>query len=153
MAKQEKAPAKQEEVAAPVVINEDNVMDNIRNGNLMKEKNVQAALAKIEQEKDEKQQEELKNLISMSVYNNNKKLLQLRARRGEAKVTKEILTKTLELKDQVLAGKMTMAEYKEAKSSLMRYEREEMSKVSNTLDKETQELQNSYEGRYRYYWD
>ena len=153
MAKQEKAPAKQEEVAAPVVINEDNVMDNIRNGNLMKEKNVQAALAKIEQEKDEKQQEELKNLISMSVYNNNKKLLQLRARRGEAKVTKEILTKTLDLKNQVLAGKMTMAEYKEAKSNLARYERDEMNKVSTALDKETTELQNSYEGRYRYYWD
>ena len=153
MAKQEKAPAKQEEVAAPVVINEDNVMDNIRNGNLMKEKNVQAALAKIEQEKDEKQQEELKNLISMSVYNNNKKLLQLRARRGEAKVTKEILTKTLDLKNQVLTGKMTMAEYKEAKSNLARYERDEMNKVSTALDKETTELQNSYEGRYRYYWD
>lgn len=152
MAKQEKAPAKQETVAATTV-DENNVMDSIRNGNLMKEKNVQVALAKIEEEKDAKQQEELKSLIGMVVYNNNKKLLQLRARRGEAKVTKEILTKTLELKDQVLAGKMTMAEYKEAKSSLMRYEREEMSKVSNTLDKETQELQNSYEGRYRYYWD
>ena len=152
MAKQEKDPAKQETVAATTV-DENNVMDSIRNGNLMKEKNVQVALAKIEEEKDAKQQEELKSLIGMVVYNNNKKLLQLRARRGEAKVTKEILTKTLELKDQVLAGKMTMAEYKEAKSSLMRYEREEMSKVSNTLDKETQELQNSYEGRYRYYWD
>lgn len=152
MAKETKTPAAKQETAA-VTVNEDNVMDSIRNGNLMKEKNVQAALAKIEEEKDTKQQEELKILICMAHYNNNKELLQLRARRGEAKVTKDVLTKTLDLKDQVLAGKMTMAEYNEAKNKLAQYKRDEMNKVSTNLDKEMKELQNSYEGRYRYYWD
>ena len=72
-----------------VAVTEENVLDQIKNGNLMKEANVKAAIDEIEKQKDEKQKNEAMNMICTAKYSNSKALLELRARRREEKNTKE----------------------------------------------------------------
>ena len=144
---------KKQETATVAATSEENVMDVIKTGNLLKESNVAAALAEIEKEKDEKQKQEAKEMICIAQYNNLKALLQLRARRREERATKEFLSKTKEILDQVLAGKLTPNEYKAKKNELKEQKRKVCTESDAELRKESDELQNSYEGRYRYYWD
>ena len=144
---------KKQETANVAATSEENVMDVIKTGNLLKESNVAAALAEIEKEKDEKQKQEAKEMICVAQYNNLKALLQLRARRREERATKEFLSKTKEVLDQVLAGKLTPNEYKAKKNELEEQKRKACTESDAELRKESIELQNSYEGRYRYYWD
>ena len=144
---------KKQETATVAATSEENVMDVIKTGNLLKESNVAAALAEIEKEKDEKQKQEAKEMICIAQYNNLKALLQLRARRREERATKEFLSKTKEILDQVLAGKLTPNEYKAKKNELEEQKRKACNESDSELRKESTELQSSYEGRYRYYWD
>lgn len=144
---------KKQETATVAATSEENVMDVIKTGNLLKESNVAAALAEIEKEKDEKQKQEAKEMICIAQYNNLRALLQLRARRREERATKEFLSKTKEILDQVLAGKLTQNEYKAKKDELKEQKHKACTESDAELRKESNELQNSYEGRYRYYWD
>ena len=57
---------KKQETATVTATSEENVMDVIKTGNLLKESNVAAALAEIEKEKDEKQKQEAKELICIA---------------------------------------------------------------------------------------
>lgn len=143
---------KKQETATVTATSEENVMDVIKTGNLLKESNVATALAEIEKEKDEKQKQEAKEMICIAQYNNLKALLQLRARRREERATKEYLSKTKDILDQVLAGKLTPTEYRVKKDELEEQKRKACTESDNELRKESMELQNSYEGRYRYYW-
>ena len=144
---------KKQETATVAATSEENVMDVIKTGNLLKESNVAAALAEIEKEKDEKQKQEAKEMICIAQYNNLKALLQLRARRREERATKELLSKTKEILDQVLAGKLTKIEYRAKKNELEEQKHKACTESDTELRKESMELQNSYEGKYRYYWD
>ena len=101
-----------------VETSEENVLDVIKKGNLLQEKNVADAIAEIEKETNDKKKEDAKSMILQSQYNNLKALLLLRSRRREAKATNEYLTKTKELLDSALAGKITPAEYKVKKDEL-----------------------------------
>ena len=117
-----------------VAVTEENVLDQIKNGNLMKETNVKAAIDEIK-------------------YSNSKALLELRARRREEKNTKEYLTKTKELLDSVLAGKITPTEHKKQRDDLREEFRKKNRESDNQLTEEMQELRNSFEGRWQYWWD
>lgn len=136
-----------------VAVTEENVLDQIKNGNLMKEANVKAAIDEIEKQKDEKQKNEAINMICTAKYNNSKALLELRARRREEKNTKEYLTKTKELLDSVLAGKITPTEYNKKRDELREEFRKKNRESDNQLAEEMQELRNSFEGRWQYWWD
>lgn len=136
-----------------VAVTEENVLDQIKNGNLLKESNVKAAIEEIEKRKDAKQKEEAINMICIAKYNNSKALLQLRARRREEKNTKEHLTATKELLDSVLAGKITPTEHKTKRDALNEEFRKKNRESDNQLTEEMQELRNSFEGRWQYYWD
>lgn len=136
-----------------VAVTEENVLDQIKNGNLMKEANVKAAIDEIEKQKDEKQKNEAMNMICTAKYNNSKALLELRARRREEKNTKEYLTKTKELLDSVLAGKITPTEHKKQRDDLREEFRKKNRESDNQLTEEMQELRNSFEGRWQYWWD
>lgn len=136
-----------------VAVTEENVLDQIKNGNLMKEANVKAAIDEIEKKKDEKQKNEAINMICAAKYSNSKALLELRARRREEKNTKEYLTKTKELLDSVLAGKITPTEYKKKRDELREEFRKKNRESDNQLTEEMQELRNSFEGRWQYWWD
>lgn len=148
MAKETKKAASNE-----VAVTEENVLDQIKNGNLMKETNVKAAIDEIEKQKDEKQKNEAINMICTAKYNNSKALLELRARRREEKNTKEYLTKTKELLDSVLAGKITPTEQKKQRDDLREEFRKKNRESDNQLTEEMQELRNSFEGRWQYWWD
>ena len=136
-----------------VAVTEENVLDQIKNGNLMKEANVKAAIDEIEKRKDEKQKNEAMNMICAAKYSNSKALLELRARRREEKNTKEYLTKTKELLDSVLAGKITPTEYNKQRDGLREEFRKKNRESDNQLTEEMQELRNGFEGRWQYWWD
>lgn len=136
-----------------VETSEENVLDVIKKGNLLQEKNVADALAEIEKETNDKKKEDAKSMILQSQYNNLKALLQLRSRRREEKATKEYLTKTKRLLDSALAGKITPAEYKVKKDELKQEMRKQCADSDNTYQNELKELHNSYAGRYAYWWD
>jgi hypothetical protein len=148
MAKETKKAASNE-----VAVTEENVLDQIKNGNLMKEANVKAAIDEIEKRKDEKQKNEAINMICTAKYSNSKALLELRARRREEKNTKEYLAKTKELLDSVFAGKITPTEHKKQRDDLREEFRKKNRESDNQLTEEMQELRNSFEGRWQYWWD
>jgi hypothetical protein len=139
--------------ATEVATTEDNVMEQIKSGNMLKESNVQAAIAEIEKQKDEKQKKDAMDMICVAKYNNIKALLELRARRREEKATKAYLSETKKVLDEALAGKITPTDYKKKRSELKETCRKEQRESNRILDEELTELQNSFEGRYSYWWD
>lgn len=136
-----------------VVITEDNVMEQIKNGNLLKEANVKAAIDEIEKQKDEKQKKEAMDMICIAKYSNSKALLELRARRREEKNNKEFLTSTKTLLDDALGGKITPTDYKKKRVELREEFRKKNSESDNQLSEEMEELRTSFEGRWQYWWD
>ena len=139
--------------ATEVATTEDNVMEQIKNGNMLKESNVQAAIAEIEKQKDEKQKKEAMDMICVAKYNNIKALLELRARRREEKATKAYLSETKNVLDDALTGKITPTDFKKKRSELKETCRKEQRDSNRILDEELTELKNSFEGRYSYWWD
>lgn len=139
--------------ATEVATTEDNVMEQIKSGNMLKESNVQAAIAEIEKQKDEKQKKDAMDMICVAKYNNIKALLELRARRREEKATKAYLSETKKILDDALAGKITPTDYKKKRSELKETCRKEQRDSNCILNEELTELQNSFEGRYSYWWD
>lgn len=148
MAKETKKPASE-----IVVVTEDNVMEQIKNGNLLKEANVKAAIEEIEKQKDNKQKNEAMDMICTAKYSNSKALLELRARRREEKNNKEFLTVTKNILDDVLSGKITPADYKKKREDLREEFRKKNRESDNQLREEMQELRESFEGRWQYWWD
>lgn len=148
MAKETKKPA-----SNAVAVTEDNVMEQIKNGNLLKEANVKAAIEEIEKQKDEKQKKEAMDMICTAKYQNSKALLELRARRREEKNNKEFLTATKELLDEVLGGKITPTDYKKKRDDLREEFRKKNRESDKQLSEEMQELRESFEGRWQYWWD
>lgn len=152
MAKDKK---EKETKATSVELTVDNVMDEVKKENTIKDPNVQAALDKIQKDIDERQQLEVRNMIMCSKYINTKKLIQLRARRREEKITKESLVKSKEILDKVLAGEITTTQYKDEWQKAKEEEAKAMREADRELSKELNELRNSYTGEYRYRaeWD
>lgn len=134
---------------------EENIKEVVKNGNLLKDANVQTALENIKKKEDERQVREATNMIMCAKYVNAKELFQLRARRREEKATKEALSKSKELLDKALAGQITPTEYKKEKEKLSEEKRKAIQESNKELDADMSELRNSYTGEYRYMaeWD
>ena len=128
-------------------------MEQIKNGNILAEANVKAAIEEIQKQKDEKQKKEAMDMICRAKYLNNKALLELRARRREEKNNKEYLTETKNILDEVLGGKITPTEYKKKCDDLREEFRKKNRESDNQLREEMQELRESFEGRWQYWWD
>lgn len=150
MAKENKKPA-----TAEVATSEENIKDIVKNGNLLKDENVQKALEDIKKKEDERQVREATNMIMCAKYVNAKELFQLRARRREEKATKEALSKSKELLDKALSGQITPTEYKTEKDKLSEEKRKAIQESNKELDADMRELRNSYTGEYRWMaeWD
>jgi hypothetical protein len=141
------------QASAAVAVTEDNVMEQIKNGNLLKEANVKAAIEEIQKQKDDKQKKEAMDMICTAKYSNSKALLELRARRREEKNNKEFLTATKNVLDDVLGGKITPTDYKKKREDLREEFRKKNRESDNQLREEMQELRESFEGRWQYWWD
>jgi len=147
-----------------VQLDENNIIDTIKQGNILKETAISGALAEIEKKTDEKQKQQAMDAICSAKYNTAKTLLQLRARRREEKATKEALSKNSDLLAKLIGqthdgkpvdakDRITPLQYETEKDKV----RDELRKACNESDKqlneEIRELQNSFEGAYKYYWD
>jgi len=96
MAKTEPKPA------ATTAANENSdVMNEIRKGGLMKQSMTQEVEDEIKKEKDDRLKAQLKDRILRAGYRRMAKRLDLRLRREEAKITKDILKKSEILEDRV----------------------------------------------------
>lgn len=159
----------------PAEATQQNETVDIRQLNVIKENIAAEAFEEIEKERDKKQKAEMVEMICVSTYNNLKTRAELRARRREDDITKNRLEETKGLFERVIgfetviekSGKLapvkdkpiaadqrlTLSEYKEEKSKMEEKFRKEMNESDNTLQKDLQELRNSYEGRFRYWWD
>lgn len=103
MAKNEKKGSdKNTAVVAPSLTTE-NVMDNLRKGNLMESVITKQVQDEIQKEKDERKAQQLKNRILKASYHRLRRLIQLRARRRESDINLDNL-KQAELLEDSLAG-------------------------------------------------
>ena len=160
--------AKETKPAAAEQQKDENVPNNLVNEPAL----VEAAMANIKKNKDEKKTREIEDAIGMATFNNLKTRAELRARRREDDITKEKLdgTKVLlerligvecEIKDGCLVPTknkckepaLTPVEYKDAKKELQKEIDKKISESNKQLDKDMREIRNSYEGRYQYWWD
>lgn len=147
---------------------DENVPNNLVNEPAL----VEAAMANIKKNKDEKKTQEIETSIGMATFDNLKTRAELRARRREDDITKEKLdgTKVLlerligfecEIKDGCLVPTknkckepaLSPVEYKDAKKELQKEIDKKISESNKKLDKDMREIRNSYEGRYQYWWD
>lgn len=85
----------------------DDVLAIIRKGGLIKQTLTEAVNAEIEKEKDERLKEQLKERVLRARYRRLSKLLQLRLRREEAKITKDVLKQSEILEDRVSGFELT----------------------------------------------
>lgn len=133
---------------------------------------VEAAMADLKKDKDEKKKREIRDAIGLATFTNLKTRAELRARRREDDITKKKLdgTKKLlerligvetEIKDGVLVptktkckeSALTPTEYKDEKRKLEEDIRKDIKESNDQLDKDLREIRSSYEGRYQYWWD
>ena len=147
--------------------------NDFKAGNLVNEPGlVEAAMADLKKDKDEKKKREIKDAIGMATFVNSKTRAELRARRREDDITKEKLegTKKLlerligvetEIKDGCLVPTknkckepaLTPTEYKAEKKKLEEEISKKIQESDKQLRKDLDEIRNSYEGRYQYWWD
>lgn len=133
---------------------------------------VEAAMADMQKEKDEKKKREIKEAIAKATYRNSKARAELLARRREDDITKEKLdgTKKLlerligfetEIKDGCLVPTknkckepaITPTEYDEEKDKLDAAINKKIAESNDKLKKDLTEIRSSYEGRYRSWWE
>ena len=160
--------AKETKPAAAEQQKDENVPNNLVNEPAL----VEAAMANIKKNKDEKKTQEIETAIGMATFDNLKTRAELRARRREDDITKEKLdgTKVLlerligfecEIKDGCLVPTknkckepaLSPVEYKDSKKELQKEIDKKISESNKQLDKDMREIRNSYEGRYQYWWD
>lgn len=135
-----------------VEITPDNVAEEVRKGNLIDKANVDAALAEIEKETNDKKKAEAKEAILSAQYNKMRSLFELRARRREEKMTKEALVARESLLNDLLGGKITPAEYTTKKGELSKEMEKKRVESDKQLNSELNELRESYAGAFRWYW-
>jgi hypothetical protein len=135
------------------VINEENVLDSIKNGNKMPDGLSKEVMDEIAKEEKEKKASTLKRAILKASYWNKKELLQLRSRRREEKITKEALTRSKEALDKLCGGEITPVEYETLLKESNKKKADAVSDSNNTYRSELRELQASLEGNYVWDWD
>ena len=147
--------------------------DDFKKGNLVNETGlVEAAMADLKKDKDEKKVEEIKCAIARATYVNSKVRAQLRARRREDNITKEKLTATKELLEQLIGFEteikdgcleptktkcklpaITPSEFDKKLKELNDRIAKKIEESNRQLEEDLKEIRNSYEHRYANWWD
>ena len=135
------------------VVDENNVLDTIKNGNKMPDGLADEVKNEIAEEEKRKKKSILKEKILKAGYWNKKELLQLRQRRREEKATKEALSRSKEQLDNLAAGKITPTEYEEELKKSQQEKEKAIREGNEAYRKELRELQSSLEGDYVWDWD
>lgn len=160
--------AKETKPAATEQQKDENAPNNLVNEPAL----VEAAMANIKKNKDEKKTREIEEAIGMATFHNLKTRIELRARRREDEITKEKLDATKKLLERLIGFEceikdgclvptknkckepaLSPVEYKDAKKELQKEIEKKISESTKQTDKDMRELRASYEGRYMYWWD
>lgn len=165
MAKQnpKPAPTKVEQPATTVATN-DNIMEEIRNKNIGEASMVKIAQQQIKDEQDKRLIEDKKRKISEAMYINAKARLMLRARRREEAATKDYLTKTKELLDEltgtvnekgetVKEPTLTIFQYEEKRREITKEKDKAFAESDRQFREELKELRYQFPSYYCYEWD
>lgn len=108
MAKKDKnQEQKQTPAVAAQAMTTDNVMEQVRKGNLVDAALTKKVLDDIAKEQDENKARELKRIVLKAAYHRILALIQLRSRRREGEITKEKLQRAEILEDQVAGFMLT----------------------------------------------
>lgn len=166
MAKNQKSQNAPAAVAAPQVENpvEDKIMDEIRSKNIGEASLAVLAQQQIKDEQNKRLVEDKKRKILEAQYVNAKARLMLRARRREERATKDYLTGTKELLDQLTgivddAGKvvseptLTIFQYEEKRREIRKKKDDAFRESSKQFDEEMKELRYQYPNYWSYEWD
>ena len=145
--------AKNKENNAPAQLSEENVLDEIKKGNLIDEEVIKLGDEKDNKEELERKVSEYRSAKNKAKYRNYKALLELRARRREEKITKEELAESKANFDDLCAGKITPAEYEDKLRDSAKKRREAIQKSNEELNKEIRELRDRFPGYYCYDWE
>ena len=141
---------KVQEVQTPDV---ENVMDIVRKGNLIDEEVIKLGDEKDDQEATERKVRAYREAKNQAKYSNLKDLLTLRARRREEKITKDKLTASKELFDDLCAGKITPNEYEAKRKESQKDIKKRFDESNNQLQKEIEELKEQFNGYWLWSWD
>ena len=131
----------------------ENVMDIVRKGNLIDEEVIKLGDEKDDQEATERKVRAYREAKNQAKYSNLKDLLTLRARRREEKITKEKLTASKELFDDLCAGKITPNEYEAKRKESQKDIKKKFDESNNQLQKEIEELKEQFNGYWLWSWD
>lgn len=134
-------------------ITEENVMDQIRKGNLIDEEVIKLGDEEDNKEEQERKVREYRHAKNKAKYLNLKALLQLRARRREERATKQWLNDTKAEFEKLKTGELTPLEYEEAREKAYKKLQDAMSQSSKDLEKEVRELQKQFPNYWSYNWD
>lgn len=140
MAKDEKTKKAQEATEGVTV---DNVMEQIRQKNLMPEGIAKEVADEIAEEEKKHKKSELKEAVLRASCENCGALISLRKQRREEKHLKTYLEKTKSLLDDLANGKLTVAEYNKAIQSAKEEKRKGYDEVEKEYNDNIRELRNS----------
>ena len=144
---------KDEKKNSEVILDENNVLESLKEKNKMPENLAKEVREEIEKDEKEQKMRTLKRAILSAEYRNKKKLIALRSRRREEKITKEGLTKSKENLDALCAGKITPVEYDQACKEWYKEEKKRIEDSEKEFRTEMDELKSAYPGYYSYEWD
>lgn len=166
MAKNQKAQNAPAATTAPQVENpvEDKTMDEIRSKNIGEASLTVLANQQIKDEQNQRLVEDKKRKILEAQYVNMRARLMLRARRREERATKEYLTETKDLLDQLTGviddnGKvvseptLTIFQYQEKRREIRKKKDDAFRESSKQFDEEMKELKYQYPNYWSYEWD
>lgn len=142
---------------------EDNVMEEIRSKNIGEQSIAEAVDKQLKDEQNQRLIEDTKRKVCEAEYCNLKARLMLRARRREEKATKEYLTATKELLDQLrgyknekgefVAPTLTIFQYEDKRREITKKRKDAFSESDRQFREEMKELRYQYPQYWSYEWD
>ena len=150
MAKNNKTAAQAAEVKneqnAQVETSVENIEEQIKAGNKFNEELAKKAAEKNAEDEEKRKIAELAQQQSIADWVNKRELLDLKKRRKEDRATKECLTKTKELLDDLNGGKLTILEYKNKIKEVYRDKFKAFDEIDKWFNDLVSELRNCYVG-------
>lgn len=136
-----------------VVVNEENVVDQLKSGNILKNSAVDAAIAELEKQDDENQKREAMHAIKEAQYFNLKNVIDCRKQKHQLRAQEETRNASKTLLDEFLAGKMTPTEYRTKKKELIKEQDKKYETAQKEHNEQIKELRTKFPDYWSLEWD
>lgn len=133
-------------------VSEENIKDAIENQNKVG-KMFEQAIAELDDEKDKKKKDALKAAAVMAEYTIKRKVLELRRRREEAKVTKGTVTEVGKAIDDLANDRITPRQWADKLEEIAKKESDGFNDVAKEHQKNVQELRDNFPDKYCPQWE